>query len=100
MGELSANSQRDARIPLSIRSFFGEWIFSLCPNVLKSVKAVSVAAFIGAPSPRPLLTGKFTACKPTICDCGDENGVSEAALAQFSSRPHLIRCLIRRFNHA
>ena len=100
MGELSANSQREARIPLSIRSFFGERIFSLCPNVLKSVKAVSVAAFIGAPSPRPLLTGKFTACKPTICDCGDENGVSEAALAQFSSRPHLIRCLIRRFNHA
>jgi len=81
MGELSANSQRDARIPLSIRSFFGERIFSLCPNVLKSVKVVSVAAFIGVPSPRPLLTGKFTACKLTgkftackltIRNCGDE----------------------------
>ena len=72
MGELSANSQREARIPLSIRSFFGERIFSLCPNVLKSVKAVSVAAFIGVPSPRPLLTEKFTACKLTIRNCGDE----------------------------
>jgi len=57
--------------------------------VLKSVKAVSVAAFIGGPSPRPLLTGKFTACKITIRNYGDENDVPVAALAQFSSRPHL-----------
>jgi hypothetical protein len=72
MGELSANSQRDARITLSIRSFFAKRIFSLCLNVLKSVKAVSVAAFIDSSSPRPLLTGKFTACKLTIRNCGDE----------------------------
>ena len=86
VGELSANSQRDARITLSIRSFFAKRDFSLCPNVLKSVKAVSVAAFIDAPSPRPLLTGKFTACKITIRNCSDENGVPVAALAQPSSQ--------------
>jgi hypothetical protein len=73
-------------LPLSIRSFFGERIFSLCPNVLRSVKAVSVAAFIDALSPRPLLTGKFTACKITIRNCGDENDVPVAALAQPSSQ--------------
>lgn len=51
MGELSVNSQRDARIAPLHSIFLWRADFSLCLNVLKSVKAVSVAAFIWFPFP-------------------------------------------------